>query len=168
LWREYGALIETINAMDLPHQNLPPMISAAADVMLANLYFLNQQRDLALSHAQKAQHQMQDLRAQKFLEPEISGAYIECAARSGNRDEMEREIEFLFAQTRDNHWLFPSSEYYAAAGYALLGDLDKALPLLRDSLSKPGGTTTAHLRLNPAWDGVRNDPRFQKLLDTRP
>ena len=168
LWRDYGALIETINAMDLPHANLPPMVNAGLDVMLANLYFLNQQRDLALAHAEKAQRQMQALRAQKFWEPEISGAYIECAARFGNRDEMEREIEFLFAQTRDNQWLFPASEYYAAAGYALLGDLDKALPLLRDSLSKPGGTTTAYLRLRPVWDGVRNDPRFQKLLDEKP
>ena len=168
LWRDYGALIETINAMDLSHANLPPMVNAGLDVMLANLYFLNQQRDLALSHAEKAQRQMQALRAQKFLEPEISGAYIECAARFGNRDEMEREIEFLFAQTRNHQWLFPASEYYAAAGYALVGDLDKALPLLRDSLSKPGGTTTARLRLNPVWDGVRSDPRFQKLLDERP
>lgn len=168
LWRDYGVLIETINAMDLPHKNLPPMVNAGVDVMLANLYFLNQQRDLALSHAEKAQGQIQGLRAQKFWEPEISGAYIECAARSGNRDEMEREIEFLFAQTRDNQWLFPASEYYAAAGYALVGDLDKALPLLHDSLSKPGGTTIARLRLNPVWDGVRNDPRFQKLLDQKP
>jgi TolB-like protein/Flp pilus assembly protein TadD len=168
LWRVYGTLIETINAMDLPHADLPPMINAGVDVMLANLYFLNQQRDLAVAHAEKAQDQMRALRAQKFWEPEISGAYIECAARFGNRDEMEREIEFLFAQTRDNQWVLPSSESYAAAGYALLGDLDKALPLLRDSLSKPGGTTTAHLRLNPVWDGVRNDPRFQKLLDERP
>jgi TolB-like protein/Flp pilus assembly protein TadD len=168
LWRDYGALLETINTWDLAHENLPPMISAAVDVMLANLYFLNQQRDLARSHAEKAQRQMQALRAQKFWEPEISGSYIECAARFGNRDEMEREIEFLFAQTRDNQWLFPGSQYFAAAGYALLGDLDKALPLLRDSLAKPGGTTTAHLRLNPVWDGVRDDPRFQKLLDERP
>ena len=168
LWRDYGALIETFNAMDLSHANLPPMISAGLDVMLANLYFLNQQRDLALPHAEKAQREMQDLRAQRFLEPEISGAYIECAARFGNRDEMEREIEFLFAQTRDNQWVLPSSESYAAAGYALLGDLDKALPLLHDSLSKPGGTTTARLRLHPVWDGVRNDPRFQKLLDEKP
>jgi TolB-like protein/Flp pilus assembly protein TadD len=168
LWRDYGLLLETINTWDLAHENLPPMISAAVDAMLANLYFLNQQRDLARSHAEKAQRQMQALRAQKFWEPEISGAYIECAARFGNRDEMEREIEFLFAQTRDNQWLFPGSQYFAAAGYALLGDLDKALPLLRDSLAKPGGTTTAHLRLNPVWDGVRDDPRFQKLLDERP
>ena len=168
LWRNYGALIETINAMDLPFKNLPPMISAGLDVMLANLYLLNQQRDLALAHAEKAQGQMQALRAQKFWEPEISGAYIECAARFGNRDEMEREIEFLFAQTRDNQWLFPGAEYSAAAGYALLGDLDKALPLLEDSLSKPGGTTTARLRLNPVWDVVRDDPRFQKLADEKP
>jgi len=49
----------------------------------------------------------------------------------------------------------------------VLGDLEKELPLLQDSLSKPNGTTVAVLRLDPAWDGVRNDSRFQKLCEEK-
>jgi hypothetical protein len=26
----------------------------------------------------------------------------------------------------------------------------------------------AYLRLNPDWHGVRNDPRFQKLMNAKP
>jgi hypothetical protein len=46
--------------------------------------------------------------------------------------------------------------------------MEKALPLLEDSLSKPNGTTAATLHLDPAWDGVRNDSRFQKLANGKP
>jgi len=163
LWRNYGALITFIHAMDRP-KNSPPVIISAGDVLLANLYLLNGQRDLAIPHAQKAEQAMQELRGKGFGILELSGAYIEFEARLGHRDEVEHEIQFIFTRAGDDQWLLPSCESSAAAGYTLLGDFDKALPLLQDSLAKPNGITTAYLRLNPAWDSVRNDPRFQKLL----
>jgi hypothetical protein len=46
--------------------------------------------------------------------------------------------------------------------------MEKALPLLQDALSKPNGTTAATLRLDPAWDAVRHDSRFQKLANAKP
>ncbi|PZR78824.1 MAG: hypothetical protein DLM52_02270 [Chthoniobacterales bacterium] len=168
LWRDYGFLIETIKAMNLESKSYPPLINAANDVLLANLYFLNQEHDFALPHAQKAEREMQELRAQKLVLYEVSAAYIEMAARAGNRAEVQREIDYVFAQVGDNKWRLPAAESWAAAGYALLGDFDKALPLLQDSLAKPNGITIADLRLNPAWDSVRNDPRFQKLLESKP
>jgi hypothetical protein len=36
-----------------------------------------------------------------------------------------------------------------------------ALPHL---LEVPNGETIGDLRLNPLWDPLRNDPRFQKLI----
>jgi hypothetical protein len=59
----------------------------------------------------------------------------------------------------------PDEEESMAAIYALLGDADHALPILKRLLQIPGGTpiTPALLRLDPVWDQIRNDPRFQKL-----
>jgi hypothetical protein len=57
-------------------------------------------------------------------------------AREGDRAEMQREIDYVFAKMGDNKWLFPHAESWAAAGYALLRDFDKTLPLLQDSLAK--------------------------------
>jgi TolB-like protein len=168
LWRDYRYLIALLNGLDLDSKNVPPLMVAAMNAGLANLYFLNGQRELAIPCAQKAEREMRALRGQKLIQPEVSGWYIECAARFGNRDEVEREIEFLFAETRYHQWLFPYSEYSAAVGYALLGDLDKAFPLLRDALEKPTGITAGWLRLRPEWDNVRNDPRLQKLLSDKP
>jgi hypothetical protein len=143
-------------------------INAVSDVLLANLYFLNQERDLAVQHARKAEREMQELRAKKIVLYELSANYIQMAALDGNRPEVQREIDYVFAKIGDNKWLLADAESWAAAGYALWGDLDKALPLLQDSLSRPNGTTTPYLRLDPAWDGVCHDPRFQKLLEQKP
>jgi serine/threonine-protein kinase len=47
--------------------------------------------------------------------------------------------------------------------------LDRALPLLEHALAAPTNSslTPAMLRLDPFWDGVRNDPRFQKLCEEK-
>ncbi len=60
----------------------------------------------------------------------------------------------------------PSVEEGMANIYALLGDADHAIPILQRLLQIPGGRpplTPALLRLDPIWDQIRNDPRFQEL-----
>jgi len=54
--------------------------------------------------------------------------------------------------------------------YALLGDADHAIPILNRLLQIPcenvtlGTITPALLRLDPVWDQIRSDPRFQELV----
>ena len=48
--------------------------------------------------------------------------------------------------------------------YALTGEADQAVALLRRSLSTPHGVTVAMLQIDPVWDGLRADPRFAELL----
>jgi TolB-like protein/Tfp pilus assembly protein PilF len=54
--------------------------------------------------------------------------------------------------------------------HAQLGDADAALPLLSQLFDLPAGDTVSSwtLKLDPVWDPVRNDPRFQKLLQLQP
>ena len=49
--------------------------------------------------------------------------------------------------------------------YALLGDADHAIPILQRLLrtTYAGAITPALLRLDPVWDQIRNDSRFQEL-----
>ena len=53
----------------------------------------------------------------------------------------------------------------AAEIYTILGDTDKALATLDGMLQKPSPMTVQILKINPMWDPLRKDPRFQALID---
>ena len=49
--------------------------------------------------------------------------------------------------------------------YAWIGESDEALRLLDHLLAVPSNITVPMLKLDPAWDPLRQDPRFQALID---
>src|SRR2546423_805331 len=49
--------------------------------------------------------------------------------------------------------------------YAWTGEFDEAFRLLDHLLVVPNGLTVPMLELDPAWDPLRKDPRFQALID---
>ena len=49
--------------------------------------------------------------------------------------------------------------------YCIVGESGRAIELLDGLLSRPSGVTVPLLKLRPAWDPLRNDPRFQALID---
>jgi TolB-like protein len=53
--------------------------------------------------------------------------------------------------------------------YALNGDAEHARPLIERLLRTNGSMITpAMLKFDPVWDSIRDDPAFNKLLETRP
>ena len=48
--------------------------------------------------------------------------------------------------------------------YAWVGEKDQALRLVDRSLQTPNGVTVAMLKLDPMWDPLGTDPRFQRLV----
>jgi len=49
--------------------------------------------------------------------------------------------------------------------YAWTGESDEAFRLLDHLLVVPSGLTIPLIKIDPAWDPLRNDPRFQALID---
>ena len=49
--------------------------------------------------------------------------------------------------------------------YAEVGEPDQAFRLLDHLLTAPNGMYSPLLKLDPVWDPLRNDPRFQSLID---
>jgi TolB-like protein/Flp pilus assembly protein TadD len=62
---------------------------------------------------------------------------------------------------------FDGPQYTAALAriYALTGESDEAFRLLDHLLNVPNGLAITMLKLDPVWDPLRKDPRFQALID---
>lgn len=65
-------------------------------------------------------------------------------------------IEQLGLSARDSYW--------AAAIPLELGDRAKAVSLLANAVKDPVVVTRAFLRINPGWDSLRSDARFEALV----
>ena len=61
----------------------------------------------------------------------------------------------------------PLAEIVLAQIQTRFGEKDNAIAALPHLLEVPAGITRTDLRLNPMWDPVRNDPRFQKLCEEK-
>ena len=59
----------------------------------------------------------------------------------------------------------PFTRYYAAAIHAQRGDAEPALAFLERALSEQRAFTAARARIEPEFDSLRGDQRFQRLLD---
>jgi tetratricopeptide (TPR) repeat protein len=77
--------------------------------------------------------------------------------------EGKRAVELL-PESQD---AFDGPEVTAALAqiYSWTGELDQAFGLLNHLLTTPNGITVPVLKLDPIWDPLRKDPRFQALID---
>jgi TolB-like protein/class 3 adenylate cyclase/Tfp pilus assembly protein PilF len=102
--------------------------------------------------------------------PDVEKPHIQLAkalAFLGEKDaalaEAQRASELLPA----NKDAFGGPEIMeeVAQVHAILGDSGQAIEILDRLLSRPSAVTVQGLKVNPIWDPLRNDPRFQALID---
>jgi serine/threonine protein kinase/cytochrome c-type biogenesis protein CcmH/NrfG len=59
----------------------------------------------------------------------------------------------------------PAVTAAVAEVHGIIGDNDRAIELLEGLLKPPSWLTAQRLKVDPVWDPLRNDPRFQALLN---
>ena len=88
-------------------------------------------------------------------------------AAQGRREDAVREGEFaceLLPRSKDGFYYLPYVIDLAHI-YTILGDTEAALEQLEYLLSNPSWISSPFLRMDPRWDSLRQDPRFQALLE---
>lgn len=93
----------------------------------------------------------------------LGGCLGHCYARLGNKDEAMRQLLLLHRSSGDGESREHSWPVTAAAIYAGLGDRQRALDFLEEAVASHDLSTPLRT-LNPEFDTLRTEPRFQELL----
>jgi TolB-like protein/Tfp pilus assembly protein PilF len=97
---------------------------------------------------------------QTFLPCALALAY----AGLGDKDTALAAARKAVSDYQDDALDKPQAEIALAQVQAQVGDLDAAIAALPHLLEVPAGITPDLLRIDPMWDPLRKDPRFEKLI----
>src|SRR5438552_6457848 len=151
-------------------KELPPLFVAISHSVLANLRIAKGDRAGAQPFLVQAESELNRVRAGGENSVLLRDALLAVEANLGHRDEALKIADALLETTRYDSWQFPREEEAVARACVALRDFDRALPLIEHALRVPAveSLTTAYLRIDPSWDPIRNDARFQKLANANP
>ncbi len=143
----------------------PPLLRALARVILAWLYENKGEPSKAKPLLLEAEQELAALRAEGDEGFLLLQVFLEVEARLGKRKEVEQLAQEILGRVKNDAWGFSREKEAVARAYILLGDSDRAFPLLQQALqeTRAESLTPALLRLDPFWDRLRDDPRFQEL-----
>jgi TolB-like protein/Tfp pilus assembly protein PilF len=103
----------------------------------------------------------------------VDQAFLPCAlaqayAGLGVKEKALAAAREAISDYQDDSLSKPQAETVLAQVEAQVGDVDAAIADLPHLLEVPAGLTPGLLRLDPYWDPLRKDPRFQKLCEEKP
>jgi serine/threonine protein kinase/Flp pilus assembly protein TadD len=162
--RNYQAALDSLPLKE-------PYASYESDISMGDCYRLLNKQEKARESYETARIQLE-----KLLENNPANAYLRsviCIAYAGlNRKqeaihEAKAAVE-LFPVSKDAVF-GPGYLRSLAIVYVMVGEYEAALDQIEYLLSIPGssrfGVTVPLLRIEPTWDALRSNPRFQKILE---
>ena len=133
---------------------------------LGYLEILNGQREQGIAHLTEARDLMEQVRNAGGENPfDVLAFGAEIYSLLGDHATALREIEGVSAALEKDAFLYPQALTALARAQAQAGENDKALATLTRVLQMncAYGATPGLLRVEPTWDSLRQDPRFQRI-----
>lgn len=120
---------------------------------------------VAQDELSRARNELLALRAEGDTSERIGNSLLPVFALLGDKEGVEGEAALMQDEISSDVLIGPILETTIAAARAQVGQTDAALASIKQLLQKPGedALTPALLRLDPRWDPLRSDARFQEL-----
>jgi TolB-like protein/Tfp pilus assembly protein PilF len=155
-------------------ESLPDDLLAGFPGALGGKYYL-------IGSARKALHdepgaRVAFLRAKSAIEeqlkrnPDAADVHVQLAkvlAYLNEKDSALAEAQRATELQPESKDAFGGPEIAAGVAevHAILGDNTRVIEILDGLLGRPSAVTVQGLKVNPIWDPLRNDPRFQALIE---
>ena len=119
---------------------------------------------LVAAYMQKGQYDLALAKIKEFEETNVLGTAAQVYAMAGRKDDAKRALEELKLRYQDRR---SGREYVSAITvafvYASLGDKEEAIKWVEKGYEERA-FQMQFLKVDPRWDALRDDPRFQEIL----
>ena len=173
LWMIEGKYDDAINALrkvlDAP-ENVTKAYLPNYRAWLGIVESLAGRADEAKIDLARAHEELATLRAEGNKDPGIARDLILTSGFRLDKASLDREASEIQKEVQNDAMDGPGIEEALAKARAQLGEKDPAIASVKHLLEINGeaSLTPAYLRLDPLWDPLRSDPRFQKLANPSP
>jgi TolB-like protein/Tfp pilus assembly protein PilF len=164
--RNYQAALDRLASISAESIEMPDA-SLPGEMLTGFVYSFMSQPDRARVSFESAREVLERQVSVRPDDGRIHGSLGLVYASLGRREDAIREAKRaveLIPVSKDAV-LGPKQIDNLARTYSFLGDHDAALDQLELELSIPALMSVPELRLDPIWDPVRGNPRFQRLLE---
>ncbi|MGZ5005248.1 MAG: tetratricopeptide repeat protein, partial [Chthoniobacterales bacterium] len=166
--RNYAPAIAALQNILEKRADFPKSKVAETLSNLGYVEMLNGDRDSAIRHLTEARDLIEEVRAAGGENPYDMLAFgAEIYSLLGDHATADRELERTAAALAKDALLYPQALTALARVQVEAGENDQAIETLTRVLKMncAYGATPGLLRVEPAWDPLRNDPRFQRLVE---
>jgi serine/threonine protein kinase/tetratricopeptide (TPR) repeat protein len=170
-YAEAAALLESIpekarTAPNVPASRINPFFRGSCNYALGLARRAQGEKEKAQAAFAEAEAGFREWLRRYPEEPDALGMLPLCLAGQGRRNDALREITHAletFPLSRDPLQAVKMRDFISAA-YAWTGDRELGLELLQEIVRLPNGPPAGILKLNPRWDDLRADPRFEQII----